>query len=99
MAKDMEIDVNEAKKWNSEVAQELTEVRSLLSKVSAACTQPGMEDDAVIQILKESGEELCERWTGVCNIFDETMNITAGAVSAIVQAIQGATEHMKNMSK
>lgn len=95
----MEIDVNQAKKWNNEVEEELKEIRILLKKVSDSCTQPGMEDDAVIQILKESGEELCERWSGVCNVFDEAMSITSEAVSAIARAIQGATENMKNMHK
>ena len=38
MAQDMNIDVNEASKWNAEVAEELREVREILNKVSQSCT-------------------------------------------------------------
>lgn len=99
MAQDMDIDVNEAKKWNAEVEQELKEVKVILKKVSESCTNPGMQDDALIAMLKAGGNELNEKWTSLCNAFDNVVKSTNSAIDAIKNGIIKSIEHITNMNK
>lgn len=99
MAQDMNIDVNEASKWNAEVAEELREVREILNKVSQSCTNPGMQDDAIIAMLKAGGDELNEKWTKLCNTFDDVVESTNASIDLIKKAIEKSVEYVKNMNK
>lgn len=99
MAQDMDIDVNEAAKWNAEVAEELREVREILNKVSQSCTNPGMQDDAIISMLKAGGNELNEKWTKLCTTFDDVVNSMNSSIDLIKKAIEKSVDYVKNMSK
>lgn len=88
---DMNVDATQAKQWNAEVDQEITEVKQLLKQVSASI-EDLPEDDTIMRIIEETGRSLDESWTNLCDILESTISLLGSLFSNIGNTVENVKE-------
>lgn len=82
-----DIRVEEAKKWQSDVAEELKTVRKLLEQVHTALSEiPGTDDPIIMGVVKV-GETMESAWSNLCDRFDFASDSLLDSINTIANTV------------